>query len=1580
MARNKKTNNTDPVNQSVDGIFSDQSNDAVNKEKQKQAIKSITGQIKNFSDFQKGFGVFANSQVSANKKLMSKMEDNDAQLKEYKDQTKELLKSIGSLVKDNNKIASQPKNNKKTKEQKDNKNFDEKARLERSILGSDDIVADTLKSINSDTSEILKILKDGLPKGKPKPTNDESGGLGALLTGGLISNLIAGGVAAALGAASPNAASGARTAINVLPTAARAVAPITNAGKGIAAAVKGVRSFGGTTGIGAAAKAALSSIKGIPSGYNAKDFLVGEQKIGKLGALGAAAGVGATYGRYAEGDTTGAILQGLSTALPLALSKTKFGKIATLGSAATDVGLLVRDYFKTDEDKAKEKAVVDARNAKDKESQEAQVAAAANDPAVKIADNTTTTNTLLTDIKNYFVNGGKLDKSANGMAIPASGGNGLMLGGLATLGIAGAVLSRGKLGGIFPRIAAPTGAASGLASRTFTPITAASQAAVRAPLVNPASRTLGNTAGAAAQGASGLGKLGTLAKFGAKAGGKAIPLVGLGLGAMGAYDKLKQGDGFGAALEFGAGAASLIPVVGTAASIALTGVSAARDTAKEGGSTGDAMLTGGLSAAMMAGTYGLAGGVGKLLKGSADNAMGAVGKNVGDASKSLTDTAKDASKGVAKGAKDTQEQIKKTSSLLAQAGTSLKTNVEKMFTNVNGTLLGTIAKFSAIGLVGGGIAAGVGGLINRIGQTDQQRLRTTLGQGIIGNSFKDFGSVSAAFESGSRGVSTISTGKGDKGGVSYGRHQMTGTTMTAFLNSSYGARYKNEFGGAKAGTSQFNNHYKRIASVDGENFEIQQKKFIDANYFGVASSIIKNKTGMDILKRGRALQELVYSSAVQYGPHAVAAWFTAGSVLGSNPAALSDEEIITRIMDYKAKNVSRHFKNSSADVQQGVANRIVTEKQMLLNINAKNGGVTAGKQTSSIPKTGSTGKVASAPKTGAGVTTNKTTGASAQPDEATKQGSVSNAAYLKLGMENVSIQSGVNMAGLNPTVRNSFYTMVGELFATKKPRAKVIVTSAFRSREQQEQLWKQKGQDTSKVARPGTSRHEKGYAIDIDNKSTGNGDLLESSGLLRKYGFSRPLKNEPWHIEFGSGGVAASNDDSVSGMIGTGGTEEGVEEGADFNPDQDLSHTENLITKGLEMALNSEAMDAVRDFMKGDIYRTGDKTPLPIAAGKFTVDKDEADPNKKLTGDANNGDKDDLSQVLGSQKFEQQERSANYEKTRAAMQGTDKVQDLQRSEDYEKVRKAMQGDNKVKNLVGGIHGLLGGKNSWIFDLLNGLGIGGDGLLGEVIQIVTGQKDIKNIDLKKMLPIATTPYSMSDAVGGFGGGIAGGVIPSEPKGVYTPAPKVGDVVYNTDGTPIQDISSIDGIGTINKSVSITPYETAEGEFTHMDNTSTKLEGDYGATMDEKGFTPKLNGGVLGKITSVLNGGLNDLGGLAGVAGSLANGSFDAKSLLPSITAAAIDTGMEYFGNKVSYDDSEKQSENMEMAQAFATKKEEEKRNSEINVNIPEPIQTNNGGGNNARGKSGMNGLDGDILVKNPDTIPHAVAVSLMKHSI
>jgi len=107
--------------------------------------------------------------------------------------------------------------------------------------------------------------------------------------------------------------------------------------------------------------------------------------------------------------------------------------------------------------------------------------------------------------------------------------------------------------------------------------------------------------------------------------------------------------------------------------------------------------------------------------------------------------------------------------------------------------------------------------------------------------------------------------------------------------------------------------------------------------------------------------------------------------------------------------------------------------------------------------------------------------------------------YLKLA------DRGVTLKGANPSMVKNFLGMVQE-YGTLTGKS-VTVNSGFRSRDAQAALY---AKDPRKNAAPGHSLHEYGLAIDIQSADA---DAMDKLGLMRKYGFTRPVGREPWHIE-----------------------------------------------------------------------------------------------------------------------------------------------------------------------------------------------------------------------------------------------------------------------------------------------------------------------------------------------------------------------------------------------------------------------------------------------------------------------------------
>lgn len=99
----------------------------------------------------------------------------------------------------------------------------------------------------------------------------------------------------------------------------------------------------------------------------------------------------------------------------------------------------------------------------------------------------------------------------------------------------------------------------------------------------------------------------------------------------------------------------------------------------------------------------------------------------------------------------------------------------------------------------------------------------------------------------------------------------------------------------------------------------------------------------------------------------------------------------------------------------------------------------------------------------------------------------------------------LKMEQVNPALLRNFFGMVEEYYQLTGKR--ITVTDAYRSYEDQVRA-KQKFGD--KAATPGNSPHGFGLAIDADSKALGE---MEDLGLMRKYGLTRPVGGEPWHVE-----------------------------------------------------------------------------------------------------------------------------------------------------------------------------------------------------------------------------------------------------------------------------------------------------------------------------------------------------------------------------------------------------------------------------------------------------------------------------------
>ena len=191
------------------------------------------------------------------------------------------------------------------------------------------------------------------------------------------------------------------------------------------------------------------------------------------------------------------------------------------------------------------------------------------------------------------------------------------------------------------------------------------------------------------------------------------------------------------------------------------------------------------------------------------------------------------------------------------------------------------------------------------------------------------GKTSKHFESGDGGPATISSGKGDHGGVSYGSYQLSTTmkTVQEFMTATH--NYNGAFNGLTPNTAAFNQKWVDVAGHDA-NFGEAQHQFIATRHYKPILEEI-NKKGYDFSDRGLAVQDLVWSTAVQYRHNAPNHIQRAEKESGIKLATATDEQLINIIQADKLKHYKTDFASSSAQ-WHGITNRMVHEKEALLTI------------------------------------------------------------------------------------------------------------------------------------------------------------------------------------------------------------------------------------------------------------------------------------------------------------------------------------------------------------------------------------------------------------------------------------------------------------------------------------------------------------------------------------------------------------------------------------------------------------------------------------------------------------------------
>lgn len=181
------------------------------------------------------------------------------------------------------------------------------------------------------------------------------------------------------------------------------------------------------------------------------------------------------------------------------------------------------------------------------------------------------------------------------------------------------------------------------------------------------------------------------------------------------------------------------------------------------------------------------------------------------------------------------------------------------------------------------------------------------------------GKTSKRYESGSGGPATISSGVGDPGGISYGSYQLSTTKGTLAEYLKYSDNYNHAFDGLKPKTKEFDQKWKELANNDPQ-FHQSQHEFIASKHHQPQLQALK-QAGFDFFERGKAVQDMVWSLAVQHRDYTVDKIKRAQDESGLNFKTATDAEIIEAVYDSKLRHYKQDFRSSSPKVQEGVRKR-----------------------------------------------------------------------------------------------------------------------------------------------------------------------------------------------------------------------------------------------------------------------------------------------------------------------------------------------------------------------------------------------------------------------------------------------------------------------------------------------------------------------------------------------------------------------------------------------------------------------------------------------------------------------------------
>lgn len=385
----------------------------------------------------------------------------------------------------------------------------------------------------------------------------------------------------------------------------------------------------------------------------------------------------------------------------------------------------------------------------------------------------------------------------------------------------------------------------------------------------------------------------------------------------------------------------------------------------------------------------------------------------------------------------------------------------------------------------------------------------------VGETYSGLGSIVSQSETGGRGTAMISSGKGDYGGVSYGRNQLSSTrgSIDSFLNWAKSNGYQDIYdqlaplkGDATSSSGEFAKKWSQLASEKGGRLEQLDREYQVKYYYGKGLAKIQQQDAKlaERIQANPALQEQLLSTATQYGENSNRYFRAAKEVLNINPTA-TDEELIEGIQDIKVRDIDKDFSKSSANTRAGVRNRHNTEERnRLLSLNTSFQKGELPFDGGNKPESSNSGNINPQDVKYDGSSEIRLTKDGKRIDLNSVQG-VSSLTFMN---------DKVNIDKMNPSTVKRLAAMAQEY--EQKTGKKLPISEGFRDYAEQVRLYNELPQ--GRAARPGASSHGTGVSFDIVASQVNeiNKELSKSGTSLRelatKYGFTNNVKSEDWHF------------------------------------------------------------------------------------------------------------------------------------------------------------------------------------------------------------------------------------------------------------------------------------------------------------------------------------------------------------------------------------------------------------------------------------------------------------------------------------